>query len=300
MSEHGEDRAAATLAQYDEIQTRLLAAYGAFEKVYDTQRPMPTRTRNNGLTLTTIITIVALIILVIAAMWVSGSRTIVEFMTVGYPAFVMLEVGSLVYAFRRAMNSEKQEAFSRDLVKAGLVICVVVMLAGNIDATLTEHGILIPPIAKTIIILAVAVSAPILTFIAGDILGIEVASIAKRQEAIEAAFLETLDRWRQEKENSWNSQKARWGANVRVEPIVISTPVQALSNGIPMENDGSDASKSLLGHKKQPNARKIVEAFFTENPTAVDGNPLEIAATLGVGKSTVYTVIAEIKKDAQR
>jgi hypothetical protein len=250
------------------------------------QRPMPQRTRNSGLTATTIITIVALIILVLAAMWVSGSRTIVEFLSVGYPAFVMLEVGSLVYAFRRAMNSNEQEEFSKNLVKMGLVICVVVMLAGNVDATLTEHGIAIPAILKTVIILAVAVSAPILTFIAGDILGIEVASIAKRQDAIEAAYLDTLSAWQQEKENSWNAQKARWGASVRVEtePAAASMPVQL--------SDGRNG-QSGQGYKRESKATQKVREYLDMNPAAASMPVRELATVIGVGKSTVANYIAQ-------
>lgn len=55
-------------------------------------------------------------------------------------------------------------------------------------------------------------------------------------------------------------------------------------------------SNALLGHSKQPQASKIVRDYFQEHPEAIDGNPIEIAAALGVGKSTVYNVIKSMKQ----
>ena len=64
-----------------------------------------------------------------------------------------------------------------------------------------------------------------------------------------------------------------------------------------MESNGMLPSKSTLGHTKKPDAAKRVKDYFAENPDAIHQNPLEIAAYLEVGKSTVYNVLKSIKSD---
>lgn len=202
---------------YDDVQARVVAAYSAFEGVYRVQHPEPQRPPSARPGPTDVLIIGSIAIMVVAAMIVSGSRTIAEFGAVGGAAFVMLEVGALILAIWRAVHaSEDQHRFSRRLVKAGLGITIGVMLAANIDATARAHEVEIAPEVKTIILLAVAVSAPVLTFIAGDLLGIQLVAIGRRQAAIDEAYQAAHAEWREGMLRSWDAQKARWGGVVRV------------------------------------------------------------------------------------
>lgn len=80
--------------------------------------------------------------------------------------------------------------------------------------------------------------------------------------------------------------------------ISISNPSNGIPLEIPLENERKMLpSNSTLGHKKQPNATQVVEDYLLEHPEALEINPVELAALLGVGKSTVYNVLKSKKGD---
>lgn len=278
-------------AIYDEIEERQLRGYQSFEKIYEVQHPPPVKPKSTGITLTGVITIAALIVLVVAAMIVSGSRTIVEFGSVGGAAFLMLEVGSLVYAFRRAMMHENDS--SSWLVKLGLIICVVVMLAGNVDATLRAHDIHIAAGVQIAILLAIAVSAPILTFIAGDILGLEVVSISRRREDIMDQYHGEYIVWHAAKLRSWQANQGKWGASVRVErpPSDEQTDTRLLSEAsVSEQTDSRQTEKTTragYGFNRTSDAQQKAWEWFDANKERVDEPSRKIAAEIGIGHDSV-------------
>lgn len=116
------------------------------------------------------------------------------------------------------------------------------------------------------------------------------------------------DRRYREEQIAWDERvNAEWQKyQQRLErkqaQIPLSTPIPTLSNGNSigrsMETGGANSipSDSTLGHRKAPDARTKVEAYFQARPDEVDTvKPLELAARLEVGKSTVYKVIGELQ-----
>lgn len=282
------------IQQYDDFAARHNAAMAAARSIYEAMHPRPVMGQVSR-DLVSRLTLTALVIVMVAAVIVSGSRTIDEFSTnstfIGAIAFIMVEGGIMAYAFFRARRNASKERLQNTVrwATAGLIFIVIVALAANVDATLRAHKIVLPETVKAAINLLVAISAPALGFISSDILAIELmATDIKRRDNEEKHRLET-EKWEVGFNQWWLSQRKNWG--VKVE---IPTP----SNGIPLENIGKLPSKSTVGHTKAPDAMKRVEAYFQENPNASSENPLEIAASLGVGKSTVYNYLKAHKGDA--
>ena len=288
------------LGIYDEMAARANAAYLAFSKQYELEHPAPART---ALTrdVVSVAIIVSLLVVMVAGVIVSSSRTIEEFggSFVGAFAFVMLEGGLVAYAFfraRRAAVESNRVGNARRLATIGLTLAFVSALAANIHAVLKAQHIETPPIVNTVINLFVAVSAPTLAFISADVLAIELMSSDARRRAAEAQYAEALGVWRAQLHEEWQRRQRALGVSWKVERV-SGNSIPELSNGIPLEKTEEIVpSASTLGHSKQPQASKIVRDYFQEHPEAVDGNPLEIAALLNVGKSTVYNVIKSMEQ----
>lgn len=289
---------------YDDVQDRIAAAYGAFEGVYRMQHPEPAKPSDAKRDYATL---VSLTVIVLAALIVSGSRTIDEFSkqggnVVGTSAFFMLEITSLVLAYIRAKRGAfKNRREGTRLVSLGMYIAFTVMIVANLDATLRAGGVVVSEYVNLFILVAVALSAPTLVLICGDVLGIEFAKQQAEQHQIDDAHAAALVEWRESMLRSWEAQKGRWGATVKIESEAVPA-VSTLSNGTSNGNPDQQAlpAASTLGHKKVPNASKIAREYFQANPDLLADDTLnlvELAQTLGIGKSTVYAVRNEMVQE---
>lgn len=282
---------------YDEIAIRTKAAYAAFSEVHEAKnpRPVPPAAQRDYVS---IFIIGGMVLSTVAGVIVSGSRTIPEFGGgfIGSMAFMMIEGGIVSYAFFRARRnkSESRVEDTRKRAAYGLVLGFIVAIGANVDNEFRSHGINVPDGVSTIINLLVALSAPTLAFISSDVIAIELMAGDSRKRQADKEHQMACAAWQEGLNKAWASQQNRWGLRIDIDSdFVVEKP--ALSNGIPMENVGSLPSKSTLGFRRKPDATKKVREYLDANPDAISGNPLEIAAFLEVGKSTVYTVLAEYK-----
>lgn len=291
----------ALYAGYDLFAQQYEAAYRAFAATYELRTPKPIMPRRR---LTNAGVLVALGAMLIAQVIVSGSRTIREFGDVGYPAFVMLELGMVVFAFIRTSrsyaNSNARRASVAWWINAGLVLSFAVLLSGNIDAALSSKGIELPGAVNVVIQLAIAISAPVLAFITGDVFGMY-AAMATHERRAETERYQTEARvWSEGMARSWQSQKAQWGVKIEVvrEPIRILPDISnGTSNGTSIGN--TLPAKSSAGHSKVPDASKRVREYFSENPDAIyNFQWKDIVDATGAQKSTVYAVRKQIMEDA--
>jgi len=273
---------------YDDYATRHEAAYTVFRRTYELENARP-NVETVSRDVVSLIIVLALTTVSIASIVVSGSRTVEEFGggSIGAVAFVMIEGGIMAYGFFIARRNANKQRLQQTVkwAMAGLVLTVMVGLGANADAVLRGHGITVPKEINIVINLLVALSAPALAFISSDVLAIELMAteIRRREAAIE--FSERTREWQKALNTAWSKQQRSWGAKIEISKSVSNT----LSNGIPIENVGILPSKSIAGHKKAPDASKRIEQYFQENPMEIsNGNALEIAELLGVGKSSVY------------
>jgi hypothetical protein len=278
------------LSQYDELVARHNAAHAAHVEMFKAKRPLPPAPEAERADW---LVVLALSIMVIASVIVSGSRTITEFGggVVGAAAFAMLELGIVgaAYVFTRRNYDEARHQQVKRLTRAGMWLAFSVAVAANVHATLKAGGVEFGDVINLIILVAVAVSAPALALISGELLAMEAVANAARGRKAQAAYDAALAQWWADCNKAFEAQKSRLG--VKVE---ISNPSNSVSIGTAgMESPPALPSNSTLGHSKTPNASALARQFFHDNSGALFDdsiNLVEVAADLGIGKSTLYNV----------
>lgn len=283
---------------YGEIADKHNAAYDSFRRTYEKEYPMPLKPRVEQ---DSWFVLIALVMMVVASVVVSGSRTIEEFGggAVGIAAFAMLEIGIVTYAFFRTKTNIDRERIDGVRRKAGrgLTLAFIVAVAANIHAVLKSRGIEITQDINTIINILVAISAPTLAFISGDVMALELLRNRQKQNEADEKHAANMIVWNDGLTEKWKQQRANWGVKIQVESLPMEVP--ALSNGIPNGNPVETVipSESTLGHRKEPDATRKATNYLLENSEQFVGwNKADLVRQLqsiGVGKSTAYNVVNE-------
>lgn len=289
---------------YDELVVRTQAAYAGFSTIYESKNPRPTKSviRRDFVSM---MIVVALSIVMLASIIVSGSRTISEFggEGIGTVAFIMIECGIAVYALFRARRNANPKRLQNTVKWAtvGLILTFLIAVAANIDATLKTHGIQIDSSILAIINLAVAISAPALAFISSDVLAIELmATDIQRREALRV-YDEQCREWLDGLNRSYNAQPKTSIFRVDVQrtdaPDTSNRQLSALSaaDGQRTDTDGQ-AHGYGQGYTKRTDARTRVTEHLTQFPDDLSLNVRDLAEKLGVGKTTVADVMKGFKQ----
>lgn len=289
---------------YDELVVRTQAAYAGFSTIYESKNPRPTKAiiRRDFVSM---MIVVALSIVMLASIIVSGSRTISEFGGgfIGTVAFIMIECGIAVYALFRARRNANPKRLQNTVKWAtvGLILTFLIAVAANIDATLKTHGIHIDETVLAVINLAVAISAPALAFISSDVLAIELmATDIQRREALRV-YDEKCAEWLDGLNRSYNAQPKTSIFRVDVQRTdatdTSNRQLSALSaaDGQRTDTDGQ-AHGYGQGYTKRTDARTRVTEHLTEFPQDLSLNVRDLAEKLGVGKTTVAEVMKGLKQ----
>lgn len=267
------------LTQYDELTQRRSAAFVAYKAMYMLQNPYPVMP---PIQQADWISIAIMMVQLAAAVFVSGSRTVKEFGDVGGAAFMMLEFGMVGYAYVRTSNNynaERHEELKR-WIGRGLKLCVFVMLVANIDAVFTTARIDLPSEVDFFISFCVAVSAPTLAFITGDVLGMLVARYRHIKKQTEQDFAAACQKWNDTLNESFRYYAPKMGATIKVErDVQLST--------------GQNGHGRTFGRESK--ATLMVREHLTQNPSDLSMTVRELADKLHVGKSTVANVMREFK-----
>lgn len=261
----------------------------AFRLTYEARTPPPEMSEVKQDRVSLII-VCALSVVMVASIIVSSSRTIHEFGgdVIGTMAFVMLEGGLVAYSFFRARRNSSMSKLedARRLATYGLALAFIVAIGANVDSVLSSHGVHIPQEVNTVINLLVAVSAPVLAFISADVLALELMAVEiKRQHAV-TAYEKQYREWLDGLARSWAVQRPNWGIKIEVEPPkeLPSGEVSAMS-----DKTGQTGQKRT----KAVSASDRVRAHLDSTPDDVGLSVRELSEKIGVGKSTVATVLKE-------
>lgn len=278
---------------YDEFAVKHEAAFAAFTRIHEAKNPRPllaTIQRD----IVSIIIILALALVMLAAIIVSSSRTISEFGGgfIGTTAFVMIEGGIMAYAFFRARRTASKERL-QNTVKwaiAGLIITFIIGVGANIDNTLTTHKIILPDAVKIIINLLVAISAPTLAFISSDVLAIELmASDIKRRDAF-VTYETACKEWQDGLNRSWASQQKTWGIRIEVpqQPQIASD----ISSNLIKNND-------ISRFKPSPKLQKALD-YLRQNEGELFTPPRELESKFtGISYGTIHKAQMIVRSEKQ-
>lgn len=198
--------------------------FAAFSQIYADKNPPPSKPDEKGADW---ITIGALGVLVLASVIVSGSRTIVEFGggIIGGAAFIMLELAMIAYAYWNAKRDDAVASVERSKAsRAGMWIAFGVSMIANVHATLGASYQL-PEWIGIAIGLALAISAPTLALIAGDMLGREAVALLLERTVQQTYYEQQMRQWETDRNDAWDRQKSRWGVRLEmVNPNTADTP----------------------------------------------------------------------------
>lgn len=279
------------LMQFDMLATKHLAAYNAHATIFEGRNPRP-QLQKVQRDLVSMIIILALALVMIAAVIVSGSRTVNEFggdtvglkTLIGLTAFVMVEGGIMAYAFFRARRtiSKKRVEETVKWATAGLAFTVIVGLGANVDATLREHSVMLPDTVRLGLNLLVAVSAPALGFISSDVLAIELMALDfKRADALKE-YNKALEKWQAALNTEWKNQQKNWGVKIRVEqPAPAQLPGEISSNLIKF-------NQNSRRNKPSPRLQKALD-YLGAHPEDLTTAPRELELKItGVSYGTIH------------
>ena len=194
------------------------AGLASFRSMYEATNPPPMKAI---LRRESVFVPIALCIMIVASVLVSGSRTVIEFGggIVGVSAFVMLEGAIVTYAFfRTRLNFDDSRMESvRRLANRGLSLSFVVAVAANVHSVIRGAGIETPPMVTITILILVAVSAPTLAFISGDIMALEMMRNGYRQRKLDDEYETALTGWNEGLRQAWARERHRTIG--KLEPI---------------------------------------------------------------------------------
>lgn len=269
--------------------------FAAFRSIFAQRNPPPVRREALGVNW---FSLVALAVLVVASVLVSGSRTVVEFGggVFGLFAFIMLEVAMIFYAYWRALRSDPSQKEDNRLTMVGMFLAFGVSLAANVHSELRAQGQVMPEWVNTVIFLSMAISAPSLALIAGDKLGRELVGAQAIRAALEGQHREAMLAWNADLITEWDKNKRQWGVTVRkINPSEVAE-IPAESGGIRAENEAkitSETAQAESARLKVENPREVAESHFRSNPDDLKLRGAALIALgdrIGVGKTVLFDV----------
>lgn len=252
------------------------AGYAAYKSMYETTNPPP---RQMVIQRESVFVPVALCIMIIASVLVSGSRTVLEFGggIVGVSAFVMLEGAIVTYAFfRTRLNFDDSRMESvRKLANRGLGLSFTVAVAANVHSVVKGAGIVTPQAVTVTILILVAISAPTLAFISGDILALELMRNSYRARKLDDAYKIELDQWTESLRAAWGRDKSRLVG--KFEPVQIE---REMPSNLIKNNQISSR------HKPSPRLEKALN-YFKDHPEDLEKPSRELEVILGISYGTI-------------
>jgi hypothetical protein len=302
----------ALLQRYDDYAIRHRAAFKAFKAIYSETNPPPVKVeqRTRWLSLPNLgWTRTLLIILTIASVIVSGAHTIPTVLKmfpsdlqgaalnlVGGATFVMVELGMLGYAFisarKRLDDNPDESTDTTDLLRDGKRLAFSVAVAANLYSVFTP---VVSPgglwdLIKIGVTLLIGVSAPALAYIAGEGFALVAASEDRRARELKVVEDQAMAAWNEALLTTWNSQKSRWGASVKVEKMENSTLSTGLSN---VSNEAEITGKLPAGASVEitPKVQKVLD-HLERFPDDLKLSDRKLAVAAGVS----HPIVAEARK----
>jgi hypothetical protein len=306
---------------YDETAATIEAAFLGFERVYSVQHPKPEyNAQNRGVFGAKHIGLAAALI---GSIIVSASHTIPVFLgiasitdvqfdtslAIALAAFVMVEIGIITFAYSATESAIHKDELHRvrAFTNAGKWFIAFIMLIANIYYVLQSNNVIPADIGgmwhgvRIVIYLAIGASAPVVAFITGDILAIDVLKHRSRQKTAQELYEQQMVEWREGLNEAWGKAKGKWGANVDIQ---VSKPVEIQNRHILSVSTHTDiqteptiqTAQSGYGYTRISNAVERALEWYTANPDSLDVPVRKLEQTIGVGKDSINKARAIYKQ----
>lgn len=233
-------------------------------------------------------------------------------------AVVVIEVTVVVIRYvmllQRAEDGKHDTGELHNLMRQGFSLAFGVALAANIYGSIRDIALIQPIVAGLDLIVAtlVGISAPVLAFIAGDILASLYLRSERRRNTLRAAYDEALRAWQDQRDEVWKARKGDYGLRLKVESLT-PTPVQpvhsvhslnSLTEQRTNEPEHVHAVNSANGYTKAMDARALVREFFRQHPDRL-ADKLDVLVEavqqetgVKVGRTSIHNVRKEISGGA--
>jgi hypothetical protein len=326
----GESEMETTQTIHEQVADQFTSAYEGFKRTYQTMNPPPEFIVADEFKLGW--KQYGMMVGIVASVIVSGSHTIpiivgvnnVNAITVliGLSAFVMIEVMLIILAYSSTEQQFKAHDDIRSRVKnftrAGFYFVLFVAVAANIIYVI-EHNMVIPQerlllIAwqgiRLIVYLAIGISAPVIAFITGEIIAVDVLEHRSRQNKLDKEWQTLMQEWQEALNRSWTSQRKKWGVDIQIDNRVKRLSSDNQNEYEELPETVSNSSKQLdygqsLTQKaavqyigdNQNEYEELRKTVLDSNPTANKRDVAEAVAIAMTGDPRGYmTVIRAYKK----
>lgn len=285
---------------YGGLAQRVIEAQAAFRQIYEQTNPAPLppsgRAKRDWLGRMT------LVLVMLGAVVVSGSHTVTVFSIgktgfVGGAAFVMLELGLLIFSFQHTRETYR----SRDDVRVvgflntGARVTFGVLVVGNVFDVLQVNGFASGAIWTVIsfaVSLSVALSAPVVAYIVGHTLAMLIVQDNALDLRAQTDYEKARAAWVEEFMRVWNANKTRWGASVSV--VTDTERLPASESRLLSVSTQTDARQTGAGYSRVSSAVDIARQWLADNPDKADMPVRQLADLIGVGKDSVAKARKEI------
>lgn len=266
------------LAIYDQHAQRAERAFQAFSRVYALEHPLPQPpSRWTGLPWM----VVPFGLIALAGIALSALRTAPVFAAVAEPlvgqslaaveavlAVIVVEVSIVIMRYVIVLQNEQDGKLDAAVLQRwmmrGFGLAFTVAILANIYASISHIAFLagIRPIADLVIAVAVGISAPILAFVSGDVLGSIVVRAGRVRQQAAAHHRAALDDWEAARERRWNARKADYGLRISVEGLTAS------GSSVPVLSDQTDNGQTIQtipapsGFTRTPDGQRRVIAWL--------------------------------------
>lgn len=295
------------LAIYDQHAQRAERAFASFSKVYALEHPTPHQP-GRWIGLPWLVAPFGLIAL--AGIALSALRTAPVFAAIAEPlvgqslaaveavlAVIVVEVSIVIMRYVIVLQNEQDGKLDAAVLQRwmmrGFGLAFTVAILANVYASISHIAFLaaVRPIADLVIAVAVGISAPILAFVSGDVLGSIVVRAGRVRQKAWAEYRAALDDWEITRERRWNARKADYGLRISVEGLTAGTsePVVSRPSHGTFHGTGQDetARKTGYGFQRTADGETQVIDYLTAHPEQVNLTVRELEGLIGVSKSTV-------------
>lgn len=270
------------LEVYDLVAERREHAWRSFDRGFSTENPPPTAPKAwQGLPWI----MIPFFIIAAAGVALSSLRTApvfqrialnivgIEFATFeAVLAIIVVDIYIVVSRYMQAVLHGDSGDSENTLkwMKRGFWTAFVIAIFANLYASVGDLPIVLPlkPYIDLVVGLAVGLSAPLLAFISGDILGILWVQSDKKRKSIWREYRRTMAEWNKARSRAWAVQKADYGLKIKVEslPVGGQTGQPRLSDQTADRQTAGQTIPAASGFNRTADGQRKVREFLEANP----------------------------------